>query len=123
MNEDQIIEELRRNRKDCSELLEICCRLKTESELNAGEAPSRIGLEAIATLLSRIVPALRALPVRPCAAFAAGPKRAMATALLREIGELLECALVVERELREYGSRPSVSGVNGYARFAMGAQS
>jgi len=123
MSEDQIVEELRRTRNDCSELLEICCRLKTESELNAGDVPSRAGLEAVATLLARIVPALRALPVRPCAAFAAGPKRATATALLREIGELLECALVVERELREYGSRPPVAGANAYARVAMEARS
>jgi hypothetical protein len=123
MNEDQIIEVLRRNRKDCAELLDICCRLKADSELNAGGAPVAGGLEAVAALLARIVPALRALPARPCAGFVAGPRRATATALLREIGELLECALVVERELREYGSRPPVCGANGYARYAMGAQS
>jgi len=123
MSENEILERLQRNRNDCSELLKLCRRLKTDLEEGAGDSPpSRDGLEAVAALLAGIVPALRAMPARPCESIGVGPRRTTAAALLRETGELLECALVIERELREYGNRPPAAAARAYARSALEAQ-
>lgn len=100
MSDQEIIAALVKGRERCRQLVQFYGRLHAAIQEDESAAPGRESLETANRILTQVLLFLRSLPRKPSREIADGVAREDAERLLREIGDLLECAMVAERELR-----------------------
>jgi hypothetical protein len=98
MNETEIIEILEKVQSRCARLLEWY----QQNRVNSGwdHDASQCGYSEASHSLTRLLSMLHALPAKPLDAVQDPGRRRQVTALLGEVSELLERAIVADREMR-----------------------
>jgi hypothetical protein len=109
MSDEEILSTLVKGRERCRQLVQFYHNVRAASAPD-GTLPrlNDISLETANRILAQVLAHLRSLPKKPSEFVQNGAKRLDAERLLREIGDLIEKAMVAEREMREkLGARPS----------------
>lgn len=108
MSDEEILATLVKGRERCRQLVQFYHNIRAASAPD-GTPPdlSGISLETASRILSQVLAHLHSLPQKPSELIRNSAKRQDAERLLREIGDLIESAMVAEREMREkVGARP-----------------
>lgn len=102
MSDEEILSTLVKGRERCRQLVQFYHNVRAASALD-GTPPAieDISLETANRILNQVLTYLHSLPRKPSALIQNISKRKDAERLLREIGDLLESAMVAEREIRE----------------------
>jgi hypothetical protein len=109
MSDEEIISTLVKGRERCRQLVQFYRNIRAASPPD-GRPPclDGISLETANRILAQVLTYLHSLPRKPSEIIRNSAKRQDAERLLREIGDLIENAMVAERELREkVGGRQS----------------
>ena len=102
MSDEEIISTLVKGRERCRQLVQFYHNVRAASAPD-GRPPRMdgISLETANRILAQVLAHLHSLPRKPSEFIRNSAKRQDAERLLREIGDLIENAMVSERELRE----------------------
>jgi hypothetical protein len=102
MSDEEIISTLVKGRERCRQLVQFYHNVRAASAPD-GKPPclDEISLETANRILAQVLTHLHSLPRKPSEIMRNSVKRQDAERLLREIGDLIENAMVAERELRE----------------------
>jgi hypothetical protein len=102
MNDEEIISTLVKGRERCRQLVQFYHNVRAASEPDGKPlCLDGVSLETANRILAQVLTHLHALPRKPSEIIRSNDKRRDAERLLREIGDLIENAMVAERELRE----------------------
>ena len=115
MNDEEIIASLVKGRERCRQIVQLYQNLRGCGA--EGRPVDPVELERANGIMTQMLGYLHALPHKPSRTMTNPAAREHAEQLLREVGDLLETAIVAERELRDQMSRP-VSAPAGTARMA-----
>lgn len=102
MSDEEILSTLVKGRERCRQLVQFYHNVRAASAPD-GTPPAieDISLATASRILNQVLMHLHSLPRKPSALVQSVSKRQDAERLLREIGDLLESAMVAEREIRE----------------------
>jgi hypothetical protein len=101
MSNEEIIAQLVKGRERCRQLVQFYQKLHAGAAGDPAAPPDKESLEMADRILTQVLAHLHSLPRKPSEQIADATERENAGRLLREIGDLIECAMVAERELRE----------------------
>jgi hypothetical protein len=114
MKDEEVIAALVKGRERCRQIVQLYQNLREASETRSVRSND---LATANRIMSQMLEYLHSLPRKPSQQMTSPSLRGEAERLLREIGDLLECAIVAERNLREQAGR-SPSAPVGMARLA-----
>lgn len=106
MNDREVIAILVKQRERCRQLVQLYQVLRLHPAGGGSPALDREALTAANRILTQVLSHLRELPAKPAASMEADSDRQNAALLLREIGDLLERAIVADREIRQAAPIP-----------------
>lgn len=102
MSDQDILASLVKERERCRQLVQVYQGIWSAGDSDkAAATPNHDALLSANRILTQVLQHLRALPEKPANLLASETDRQDARRLLREIGDLLERAIVAERETRE----------------------
>ena len=102
MSDQDILASLVKERENCRQLVQVYQGIWAKTgESNGLSEPPRDALISANRILTQVLMRLRSLPEKPVHQLVSENDREDARRLLREIGDLLERAMVAERETRE----------------------
>ncbi|MFH0880986.1 MAG: hypothetical protein V2A34_14825 [Lentisphaerota bacterium] len=102
MSDQDIIASLVKERERCRQLVQLYQEMWASPDDGAASTtPDPMALQTANRILTQVLSHLRSLPEKPANLLTAETDRQEARHLLREIGDLLERAIVAERETRE----------------------
>ncbi|HBA84864.1 MAG TPA: hypothetical protein DCZ95_12290 [Verrucomicrobia bacterium] len=99
MSDQEIIAVLVKERERCRQLVQLYQSLRAARD--QGALPDPEVLQTANRILTQVLTHIRDLPRKPSTSLDTEDNRQEARRLLREIGDLLERAIVAERETRE----------------------
>ena len=100
MSDQEIISALVKERERCRQLLQLYQTLRISSGTCGAAMPDNETLQTANRILTQVLSHIRSLPRKPAGSISTEDGRQDAERLLREISDLLERAIVAERETR-----------------------
>jgi hypothetical protein len=107
MSDQEIIAVLIKERERCRQLVQLYQSLRTDS---GSGTPDKEALQTANRILTQVLSHIRDLPQKPASSLGTEDNRQEARRLLREISDLLERAIIAERETRERKPAPPPAG-------------
>ena len=101
MSDQDILASLVKERENCRQLVQVYQGMWAGEDAGEICEPPRDALLSANRILTQVLQRLRSLPEKPVHQLASEADREDARRLLRDIGDLLERAMVAERETRE----------------------